>query len=58
MPCGRNCVEVYSEQYDAYYCETCNTWLESACDDPTCEYCVKRPLTPKEENDKETKQTS
>ena len=36
----------YTEKYDAYYCKSCNTWLESACDDPTCEYCVNRPQTP------------
>jgi len=51
MACGPNCVASYSEVYDAYYCETCNEWLDSACDDPTCEYCINRPLTPKENND-------
>jgi hypothetical protein len=46
MACGPNCVASHSEDYDAYYCENCNEWLESACDDPTCEYCINRPLTP------------
>jgi hypothetical protein len=36
----------YSEQYDAYYDEDTNQWLESQCDDPECEYCVNRPATP------------
>ena len=51
MPCGLDCKSTYSEEYDAQYCETCNEWLEDTCDDPTCEFCIKRPLTPKEEND-------
>ena len=46
MACGPNCVKAYSEEYDSYYCETCNEWYESTCDDPTCEYCVERPTTP------------
>jgi hypothetical protein len=53
MPCGPDCVKVYSEEYDAYYCETCNEWLESSCDDPTCEYCVNRPKVPNEQSIKE-----
>jgi hypothetical protein len=46
MACGPNCVASHSEEYDTYYCETCNEWSESTCDDPTCEYCVNRPPTP------------
>ena len=46
MACGLNCEELYSEEYDCYYCITCNKWLESKCDEPTCEYCVGRPETP------------
>jgi methionyl-tRNA synthetase len=37
---------VYSDEYDTYYCDTCNEWLESKCVDPTCEFCVNRPATP------------
>lgn len=33
----------YSEQWDAYYDDETNEWLESKCDDPTCEYCANRP---------------
>lgn len=36
----------YSEKYDTYFCELCNTWLESKCDDPECDYCVNRPAKP------------
>jgi hypothetical protein len=36
----------YSDQYDAYYCLSCNEWLESKCDDPDCEYCPTRPDKP------------
>ena len=32
----------YSEQYDAYYDEQTNEWLEDICEDPECEYCVGR----------------
>jgi hypothetical protein len=53
MDSGHNCEETkkYSEEYDAYYCYYCNNWLEDQCDDLTCEFCIKRPLTPKEKND-------
>jgi len=33
----------YSEEYDAYYIVETGEWVESKCDDPTCEYCVNRP---------------
>ena len=36
----------YSEEYDAYYDEDTNEWLESTCDDPDCEFCTKRPERP------------
>ena len=49
--CHCNGEKKYSQEYDSYYCETCNKWSESKCDDPTCEYCVIRPLTPKDAND-------
>ena len=42
--------EAYSEKYDAYYDEDTNEWLESKCDDPTCEFCVNRPERPLEVN--------
>jgi hypothetical protein len=40
----------YSEKFDAYYDDETDEWLESKCDDPTCEYCVGRPEKPSEEN--------
>jgi hypothetical protein len=36
----------YSGQYDAYYCELCNVWLEERCEDDSCEYCQTRPAKP------------
>ena len=36
----------YSSEYDAYYCESCDQWLEEACDDPFCEFCAHRPERP------------
>jgi hypothetical protein len=45
--CGNK--KSYSEEYDTYYCDPCNKWLESRCDDFNCEYCSKRPAQPKDE---------
>ena len=36
----------YSEQYDAYYDEQTNEWLEDTCDDPECDLCIGRPPAP------------
>lgn len=36
----------YSGIHDAYYCETCDIWLEQKCKDDDCEYCVDRPEKP------------
>lgn len=38
--------EKYSEEWDAFYNEETNEWLESTCDDPTCHYCTDRPERP------------
>ncbi len=38
--------EKYSDKFDTYYCEQCNVWSESKCDDPTCDYCTRRPEQP------------
>ena len=32
--------------HDAKACLSCNQWLEQACSDPNCPYCVNRPDTP------------
>jgi DNA-directed RNA polymerase subunit RPC12/RpoP len=37
---------IYYGDYDSYVCARCNTWLESLCGDPTCEYCRSRPESP------------
>ena len=39
----------YSDQYDCYYCKSCNKWLETECGDKECQYCVDRPLRPKKD---------
>lgn len=36
----------YIENFDAYACRSCNSWLESQCGDSTCEFCVGRPEFP------------
>jgi len=35
-----------NEEFDAYYCTTCDKWLEKQCSDPKCEFCSKRPKKP------------
>src|SRR5436305_7277580 len=42
--CGS--ARVYHDDYDAHFCPTCNVWLESACSDPSCDYCRRRPQLP------------
>ena len=37
-----------NEEFDSYYCLTCDKWLEKKCSDPKCEYCTKRPNKPSE----------
>ena len=44
--CDCNSKKKFSDQYDAYYCASCNEWMESKCDDPECEYCNNRPDKP------------
>jgi len=43
-----NSPRLYSKEYDTYYCESCNEWLEDICTDRDCVYCNSRPTTPKE----------
>lgn len=35
-----------AERWDAYYCPSCNEWLEATCDDPECGFCRNRPENP------------
>lgn len=44
--CGTG--KTYSADYDAYYCESCNEWLEDICNDRECLFCKTRPATPNE----------
>lgn len=37
---------VFYDAYDALFCASCNEWKESACQDPHCMYCPKRPEQP------------
>lgn len=39
--CGA--VGARNEAHDAYYCPVDGVWLEAACGDPDCEFCVGRP---------------
>lgn len=34
---------VRDEEFEAYYCPTTGTWLESKCSDPNCRWCTVRP---------------
>jgi hypothetical protein len=36
----------YSKEYDCFYCENCNLWLEEKCGDEECEFCWGRPPKP------------
>lgn len=37
---------LYSKEYDSYYDPKTDQWTESKCNDPTCEYCTRRPARP------------
>jgi hypothetical protein len=39
----------YSEEYDAYYDDETNEWLETSCSEPGCSYCAARPVRPLEQ---------
>ena len=36
----------YNFQFDAYYDEEEDRWIENKCNDPECEYCSERPEKP------------
>jgi hypothetical protein len=36
----------YNDEYDSYYCELCNKWLEEKCNDSECGFCTTRPEKP------------
>ena len=36
----------YNEQFDSYYCEACNIWIDNMCRDTHCAFCINRPETP------------
>ena len=37
---------LYNEEYDAYYCEYCDVWVEDGCGDDECTFCHSRPEKP------------
>lgn len=39
---------VYNEEYDSYYCNLCNRWLEPMCKcgGNDCEFFPNRPVNP------------
>jgi hypothetical protein len=44
----------YAADFDSFYCEPCNEWLEDICNDRECLFCTTRPLKPNEQNIKES----
>ncbi|HSW88227.1 MAG TPA: CPCC family cysteine-rich protein [Candidatus Saccharimonadales bacterium] len=45
--CGTcNTLRIYNDKYDRFFCPTCNKWLESRCNDPSCEMCRSTPDKP------------
>ncbi len=36
----------YAVVFDAIFCPYCNVWVERHCEDPTRDYCRKRPDYP------------
>ncbi len=36
----------YNKQYDAFYDDVKNVWLEDVCSDNNCNYCKDRPSKP------------
>jgi len=48
--CQCGAVKLYSEEYDTFYCEKCNIWIEDICTDRDCVYCNSRPSTPNEQS--------
>ena len=48
MTCNHN--RQYNDEFDAYYCDVCDSWLEAKCTDDLCDsgYCANRPDKPSE----------
>jgi len=36
----------YNDQYDSYYDDELDVWIEGRCEDSECEYCSNRPEKP------------
>jgi len=46
--CGGDTIRI--DKWDAYACRRCNIWCEKGCTDPRCEFCAKRPESPRNVN--------
>lgn len=46
---------LYNAEFDAYYCDPCNKWLEPKCGDQDCKFCPPRPKYPKPKEKRATK---
>lgn len=47
----KNHMKYLNGYYDAYYCKTCDEWLEPTCGDPLCTTCKNRPDKPSQMTD-------
>jgi len=39
----KSCILVYYQEFDAFWCENHDDWVESKCGDLDCEFCKHRP---------------
>jgi len=39
-------IVVLCEEFDAFFCGSCDVWLESVCGDSSCPCCLGRPSMP------------
>ena len=44
----------YTVEFDSFYCQSCNEWLEDICNDRECSFCKTRPAKPDEQNIKQS----
>lgn len=49
--CGAEMISC--EEYDTYYCSSCDTWGEEKCEDEYCPFCPTRPDKPSQLDDSE-----
>lgn len=44
----RDIDKLYNEEFDLYYSENHDVWLEDTCKDRSCDICPNRPEKPSE----------